>query len=427
MSTLLGVDDTDSRERGMCTTYVGSTIRRRLEEAGVSVAEIRLIRCNPAVEYKTRGNAAVALATAGPPETVREIASEAVEELAETADPRTHPGIVVAPHGTEAVPDPVATIAMRVPREHCTIGEATEIGTAAGYELETWGTGRGVIGALGAVGSFAVIEEPTYEAIAYRERERWGTPRDVNVESVFDVADAHYPTIWDTVDRVEGEAVCVPNTPGPVLYGIRGDDPDAVQAAARDIDSEPIADLTCFVTNQGTDAHLVSAPADELDDGHSYRTDLVVADSPATREGGHVFVPVRSPDDTAATIDQIAAFEPTKRFRHRVRDLHPGDRITACGEVSQGTLKLEKVALRDAVTTRERPPVCPDCNRRMESAGAGQGYRCRDCDIQAAKPAQEPLERELEQGWYEVPPVARRHIAKPLVRGGFDAPVHPER
>jgi tRNA(Ile2)-agmatinylcytidine synthase len=37
------------------------------------------------------------------------------------------------------------------------------------------------------------------------------------------------------------------------------------------------------------------------------------------------------------------------------------------------------------------------------------------------------LERELELGWYEVPPVARRHVAKPLVRGGFDAPVHPER
>ena len=37
------------------------------------------------------------------------------------------------------------------------------------------------------------------------------------------------------------------------------------------------------------------------------------------------------------------------------------------------------------------------------------------------------FDRDLEVGWYEVPPCARRHIAKPLIRGGFDAPIHPER
>ena len=37
------------------------------------------------------------------------------------------------------------------------------------------------------------------------------------------------------------------------------------------------------------------------------------------------------------------------------------------------------------------------------------------------------LDRDLDVGWYEVPPRARRHVSKPLVRGGFDAPVHPER
>ena len=63
----------------------------------------------------------------------------------------------------------------------------------------------------------------------------------------------------------------------------------------------------------------------------------------------------------------------------------------------------------------------------MESAGRGQGYRCRDCARSADGPARRELDRDLERGWYEVPPVARRHVAKPLVRGGFDAPTHPER
>jgi tRNA(Ile2)-agmatinylcytidine synthase len=92
-----------------------------------------------------------------------------------------------------------------------------------------------------------------------------------------------------------------------------------------------------------------------------------------------------------------------------------------------GTLKLEKFAVRSLVRTERVTPTCPDCERTMESAGRDQGYRCRDCGTSAPGKTRSPLERDLEPGWYEVPPLARRHIAKPLVRGGFDAPIHPER
>jgi tRNA(Ile2)-agmatinylcytidine synthase len=121
------------------------------------------------------------------------------------------------------------------------------------------------------------------------------------------------------------------------------------------------------------------------------------------------------------------AFEPTKRFRDRVRALRPGDRVTVCGEIGRGTLKLEKFALRDPVTTERVVPACPDCERSMESAGRDQGYRCRDCGTTAPGRVERDLNRHLDHGWYEVPPCARRHVAKPLIRGGFDAPTHPER
>jgi tRNA(Ile2)-agmatinylcytidine synthase len=101
--------------------------------------------------------------------------------------------------------------------------------------------------------------------------------------------------------------------------------------------------------------------------------------------------------------------------------------VTVCGEVSDGTLKLEKFAVRELRTTEPATPDCPDCGRSMESAGADAGYRCRDCGTSADGKVAVPVERELERGWYEVPPCARRHVAKPLVRGGFDAPTHPER
>jgi tRNA(Ile2)-agmatinylcytidine synthase len=122
-----------------------------------------------------------------------------------------------------------------------------------------------------------------------------------------------------------------------------------------------------------------------------------------------------------------------------VRALHVGDRLAVCGEftdhrpseadgsVSDGTLKLEKFAVRDLVETELAVPSCPDCGRSMESAGRDQGYRCRDCGTSEPGKIECEIERALERGWYEVPPCARRHIAKPLVRGGFDAPIHPER
>jgi len=196
------------------------------------------------------------------------------------------------------------------------------------------------------------------------------------------------------------------------------------------IESDPVASSRLFVTNQGTDVHLRDGSLESVRDGRAYRVDGRVASEPETRRGGHVFVTIEGiRDDEGETRPSLecAAFEPTKRFRDRVRALRVGDRLTVCGEVSRGTLKLEKFAVRELVETERVTPTCPDCGRRMESAGRNQGYRCRDCKTSTDEKVPVAIERDLEEGWYEVPPCARRHVAKPLVRGGFDAPTHPER
>ena len=428
--TVIGLDDTDSRERGMCTTYVAATLADAVREAGGTVERRLLVRLNPAVEHKTRGNAALALHTDLDPGHALELARERLD-LAETADPKTNPGVVVAPGrpaDPEAVPDRVADFARRAVRELLDVEGAVELAADAGYETAHAGNGRGRIGALAAVGAWRAFDDWTYECISYREQSRWGTPREVDRESVVAAADSGYPDVWDTVDRGEGYPVCVPRTPCPILHGIRGDDPDAVQRVAREIESEPVARRALFVTNQGTDAHLQSVESlAELREGGAFRVDGTVVGAPETREGGHVFVELA--DGAAGDGESVAcaAFEPTKRFRDRVRALRVGDRLTVCGEVSGGTLKLEKFAVRELVTTERVNPACPDCGRSMGSAGAGQGYRCRDCGTHADEKDEVAVERELEKGWYEVPPCARRHVAKPLVRGGFDSVVHPER
>lgn len=420
--TIIGLDDTDSRERGMCTTYLGARIAARCAEEA-TLHRLLLVRLNPAVEHKTRGNAAVAVHTSLEPDRAFEVARAELDGAAETDDPRTNPGLVVAPGDTGAVPPEIAAFARDAIREFHGIEDAVSLAERAGYRTARWKNGRGTIGALAAVGAWAALDDWTYEHISYREPERWGTPREVDADSLFAAADADYPDVWDTVDRGTGDLVCVPRTPCPILYGIRGDDPEAVRRVSREIEGEPVAEDALFVTNQGTDAHLRDGTADEVEDGRAYRVPGTVASAPETRAGGHVFVTLT---EGGATLDCVA-FEPTKRFRDRVRALRPGDRLTVCGEVSRGVLKLEKFRVHELNRTELVNPTCSDCGRSMGSAGANQGYRCRQCGTHADAKVERAVERDLEPGWYEVPPTARRHVAKPLVRGGFDGPTHPEK
>ncbi|MHC3439137.1 TiaS agmantine-binding domain-containing protein [Natrialbaceae archaeon A-gly3] len=420
--TVVGLDDTDSRELGMCTTYVATRVARRLERVG-DLERLLLVRLNPAVPHKTRGNAALAVHVDCDPEVAFEVAREELESCAVTDDERTNPGLVVVDGDPDDVSRPVGEFARTAVRDHLEIGDAEAVIDRQGYRSWTAGNGRGRIGALAAIGSWRAFEEWTYEYISYREPERWGTPREVDYDSVFAAADWGYPEVWDTVDHGEDETVCVPHTPGPILHGIRGDDPDAVRDVARRIESEPVDRAQLFVTNQGTDVHLQDGEISTVRDGRAYRLEGTVATEPETRRGGHVFF--RLEEDGEGL--ECAAFEPTKRFRDRVRALRVGDRLTVCGEISRGTCKLEKFAVRELVETERVTPTCPDCGRTMKSAGRDQGYRCRDCGTDADGKVEVPTERDLEEGWYEVPPCARRHVAKPLIRGGFDAQIHPER
>ena len=435
--TVIGLDDTDSRRAGMCTTYLAARLAEAIAEAGGRVDRRLLIRLNPAVEHKTRGNAALALHTDLDADRAFELACDRLESLAISDDSRTSPGVVVAPGRPEAVPEQVVDHAKRAIRHQLTLDDALATIETASYRHRGWaGTGcdvegRGRIGALAAVGAWAAFEEWTYERIAYREFDRCGTPRAVDTDAVFKSAEAGYPEVWDTVDREAGAAVCVPNAPGPILYGIRGDESDAVEAVAADIaaaeGTEAVDRWSTFLTNQGTDQHLAAGAVGSLREGAGYRVDGVVDAPPETRQGGHVFFKLAATDQSdTATVDCVA-FEPTKRFRDRVRGLRVDDRLTVCGEHSDGTIKLEKFAVRELSRTEKATPECPDCGRRMKSAGRNQGYRCRDCGTSEPGKVDRSINRDLELGWYEVPPVARRHIAKPLVRGGFDAPTHPER
>jgi tRNA(Ile2)-agmatinylcytidine synthase len=402
---IIGIDDTDSPQ-GMCTTYLGAVLARHLIHERMQVREAKLVRLNPNVTFKTRGNAAIALDVAGDIDKAFRIACATVEELADFSCENTNPGVVVV----DQRPDPA--FYTKAVTDFCQIDEAIRLLEAAGARYRGYKNKRGLIGATAAVSS--ILEDRTSEILVYRQPARWGTPRDVDRRSLFEAEELTFPHTWDTVDRVNDVVVCVPHTPDPVLFGIRGESPAWVVAARQMVRSESPALEQIWVTNQGTDVHLLDGTIGSLQEGLSYRVLGTVSEAPATGIGGHVSFSVRDGENSL----RCMAYEPTKNFRYIVRQIMPGDTVIAVGSFKKGSLNLEKIEIVSlARPVVYRPPVCTACNKRMTSKGKGKGFKCKRCGARGKEPEAREISRQLTTGWYEVPPTARRHLAKPLCRG----------
>jgi tRNA(Ile2)-agmatinylcytidine synthase len=407
----IGIDDTDSPE-GMCTTYLGAVLARRLSGAGMQIRSLRLIRLNPNVIWKTRGNAAVAIEAEGDPDLAFAIGSDLIDELADLACDQTNPGLVVS-----AGSRPPSSFAEQAITGFCTIDEAIAACEGVSARYAGWKNGRGLIGATAAIA--ADLKDSTSEILVYRERASCGMKRSVDPITLRLAEEMTFPHTWDTVDQMNRTIVCVPHTPDPVLFGIRGESPVWVSLARHLIWSEPPELEAIFETNQGTDAHLVGGFIGSLEEGRSYLVSGTVSSPPVTGIGGHVSLLIRDGEYSLTCM----AYEPTKGFRDSIRALAPGDRVVVCGSYKDASLNLEKILVLSAEPICYRDaPICPSCGKKMTSAGADKGYKCRLCSMRLRDPVIRRRDRTIVPGWYEVPPSARRHLARPLCRG---APVIP--
>ncbi|RXA20818.1 DUF1743 domain-containing protein [Methanosarcina sp. MSH10X1] len=427
---IIGIDDTDSND-GMCTTYLGALLLDELQAYGTVETLPLLIRLNPTIPYKTRGNAAVALKIRTDcPEKIRAHVVSRIEELAHMECEKTNPGTVfILEKDYERLSPVLKSFLEKAIRDVIEIKEAKNLILEFGISSKGFKNGRGLIGALAACGAMLNLEtwDHTFEHLAYRQKESWGTPREVEKESFFEADRKTYPGTWDTVDIKNRLVVCVPHSADPVLFGIRGENPAIVTEAAALIRAEPVERFAVYRTNQGTDMHLLSVSSIAyIQDMHSYRLEGVVSGTPRTISGGHVIFPIR--DKEGNEID-CAAFEPTKNFRLLIRKLRPGDRVALSGSVSSGTLNIEKIEVKAIASLyKEENPECPNCGKHMKSSGQVQGFRCKKCGTHAASKLTCEVKRDLTTGLYEVPPCARRHLAKPLVREQkSDLNIHPAR
>ncbi len=417
----VGIDDTDSKQGG-CTTYTAAVIFEKLLKKGFIPADFPwLVRLNPNILWKTRGNGALALhflVEENRLNEAKEVALAEVEKTSKPPIPNTDP-VVVFLQGP--IPEDLTHFSEAALHEVLRVNDAKILARRTDADCHILKGTRGLVGALAAIGA-NFQENCTYEIVAYRTREYLGTPRKVESSSVKEMNERSRGETFNNVDPETGRVLICPHGPDPVLFGIRGENPvGLIQAFQWVRVGEPIERVMIFRTNHGTDAHFkIRRKTSELRPHQSTVVAGTVETHPRVLLGGHV---VFSLVDETGSVD-CAAYEPTGSFNTVVRELLPGDQVIVFGGVRRSpsnllTLNLEKLEVVNLVQAiRYLNPSCKKCNRRCESMGRGQGFRCRKCGLRFPREALETVvqNRRIEEKTYIPPPRANRHLTKPMSR-----------
>jgi tRNA(Ile2)-agmatinylcytidine synthase len=426
------VDDTDSPQGG-CTTFVLTEIVALARAQGLDlIGEPRLVRLNPNIPWKTRGNAALSARFGhgrGPRERVGRIAGRSVWSFSggrsltatEKADFLEEAWQVVrrAARGGGPATDPaLVAVDLRLPaagywRAVRAVVDVVDVRTQLDRSGAWWrceGSDRGLVGAAAAVAWSG--GHPTWEVIAYRPSERWGTPREVDAASVRSAQEA-LPALFLCYDKRTRRLLVAPHTPCPILFGLRGTDSWSPRRALKRVRSEAVERWLLFRTNQGTGDHLARRSAGPWPEMTSGTLRGAVAAAPTVLPGGHVRFEVI--DRTGLRIACVA-FEPTKTLPTVARVLTTGDRVRVWGSrSSEGSIRLEgiEVVRWAPFLGRLAAPRCPTCRRRVRSTGRLRGFRCPGCHRRWPPEAagRRPRSPPLPAGVYHPTPSARRHLA----------------
>ena len=410
----IGIDDTDSPD-GMCTTFLASQIINKFEAEGIKLKDYpRLIRLNPFARFKTRGNGGVSLKILNDDnaDRAKDIVLGEVERLSMFDCDNTNPGVVFY---EGEITKSMEEYAFRAIYEFITIEEAEEFGKSVGCEIHKFKKGRGIIGSIAAIS--LPLSDCTYELLAYRSPENYGTKRQIDYESVYRMDKETFPDTFENIDYQEDYIAIEPKTPCPVLYGIRSNEVEALKKAKSIVEvSEPIVDWCIFKTNQHTDMHIQKATnIASMKQYGCYEVVGEVKNKPTIIDGGHMFFYIF---DESGEIE-CGAYEPTKNFRKTVSHLRPGDLIKVFGGIGeQNTFNIEKFQVIKLNDIEYQNPIC-ECGKRMTSAGKNKGFKCKKCGnrIESSEKVPVKIERNLENSkFYETPVSARRHLSKPICR-----------
>lgn len=421
----IGLDDTDST-RGKCTTHAAYRITDYLLNHTISefVDYPLLIRLNPNIPWKTRGNGAVCLR-------FRTVYHEDVldrlmdlvhhENLVASG---ANPGIAV--YCGESIPPSIQSFARKALYDVVSRKMAEELARRHQIRFFIDGNGQGLVGSIAAIGTL-LQEDHTFEAVAYRKQEKCGTLRKLDDAQVIQYDTETFPYTFNNYDRSHHRVLILPHGPDPVFCGIRGESAEIVVSALRKLQiSEKLEGHMVFRTNQGTNQHLQNEIG--FADIKCYTAGFSqcrVDSRPTVIEGGHAMFSVRDP---IGAVVNAAVYEPTDLVNIASK-LEVGDVIKigfGVRKPSSKHLRILNVEYLQILETKEIfetvNPICLTCNKRMKSEGVNKGFGCHKCGSRD-KDAKKVLilkPRMIETRLFVPTPRAHRHLTKPVHRYGME-------
>jgi tRNA(Ile2)-agmatinylcytidine synthase len=414
----IGFDDTDS-PKGMCTTYLAYKIVDILRKENVEFLDYpRLIRFNPNIPWKTRGNGAVGLSIkTSEPDKIKQKVRLMIKSYSDTKN-GANPGLVFYQNNT--IPKDFTSFSELALWKLISRSFAKQFVSKNNLESFYIGNGQGLVGAVGAIGYR--FSDRTFELLSYRKKKQFGKKRQIIPQSVRLMQEKTHPYTFNSYDKKTGRVLITPHGPDPVFYGVRGEDPKTVINAAKLIQAnENLDGYLVFKTNQGTNDHLKN----ELDslELKPYTSGIVsgtVSSKPKIETGGHTFFSLTTKDYKI----NCAVYRPTK-ITSIALELAVGDKIRVGGSIRKAskkhnrTLNVEFIEiLKLSKQYKITNPSCNNCNKKMKSKGKNQGFECIKCESKTYKKIKIELSRKITQKLYVPAVTAHRHLTRPLERLG---------
>lgn len=419
----IGFDDTDSSISGGCTTYIAALLVEKLIKHKCIFSDYpHLIRLNPIIPFKTRGNGAVALKLLVPIskiDAVKEAVCDVIKTHSFVDDPKTNPGVVFWNVKKQFLPN-LENFARNALHELVNLDDAFKLAQKINADIFYLGNGSGIVGGLSAIG-LPLTDDFTYELIAYRNLMDKSPLRPIDPYSVKLMDIATHPLTFNNIDYESNRILISPHGPDPVYFGIRGESPKIVYSAFKIIQPlHYIERWLIFKSNQGTDMHLIPKKINQLKPYSCGKITGHIVSYPKIIRGGHVILTV---SDNTGTLE-CAVYFPSGNLRKIAAQLSVNDLISVYGcakllNNNRLTFNVEKIEiLKLAPRFKEVNPLCPKCGKRMSSAGKNKGFKCKKCGFydKFAKKIISHIPTTLKTGLYLPPPRSQKHLAKPLSR-----------
>lgn len=422
MKYRIGVDDHDSPIGG-CTTHFSTILLHKINDEGIGgvLGLPRLVRLNPNVPWKTRGNAAVSFdleTSLGIDELSEYLWNNSLNytnHVSRAKEYRRDPGLAVIQfYDLQKNKREIKGFYWRALKDIILLDDRLTRRLES-LHIKYLG-GRGIIGSVASLGFFPDEEGSSYERILYRETITSGERRRVCEDCIRSFEEKEFPRIFFSYDYKKGKSIATPRGKDPVLLGIRGFSIEPLMKV-QDVTEERVEFSQIFLSNQHTGANFKGLPW--FRPYSSLEVEIIVKE--VDKQGQDVIV--EGVNDRGVLI-HIVGYRETGVLNKSMRELRKGDRVIFYGALkpsSKLNIILEAEGMEILFLEEEKAyhnPKCRNCGGSTESMGKGKGFRCKRCGQKFSYLTKDEskISRSLSLGIYitERP----RHLTLPIWKRG---------